>query len=643
MGFKIFVVAMMVGFIAAAQISLASTVPAFLWATGFSSVESKESVNYQIMSPKDLANSVLSQGGWSDLLCSERKNERPVDLAVVFVGREFTVALWTLLPSTNFSMAFPYVATSEEETMENLLVSSFKEACGHGLGVANVAFLESCSIEGGDFQKLANLHSVHDHLVSRMEKRTKGETDLVVLCHGGFQSLKELDQPFPESEILTEVMSSVEQSGAKYAALYVSDPFKSIHYPGYRELERFLADDTAKNGSASPKVCDEVCQLKSSLLEGVLVLHHKLTEFVYGIMLSSFHLLIHGAAEKRKARRSSASVQNVGRDPSSDTPPRKQAAKQDVYQLFAEKVRDHKDLESRWAVLQETRVEYFRGKDFVSFMKNHPELKEILESDRDLETEDIANNLLQKNLLVRCDRVVKTVRPGKKKLSTWPAHLEIFPERVFSENDAFFAWTFVKRRPLWQTLLSFFWPILTLAICLFPVYPHRCKLLILYSCAGLLLLILSLLLLRAAIFGAAWIVLGKRIWFFPNILAEEATLRELFRFLPKKDEEERPKWTARLFYAIVAVLVILLLRHHAPDEAARARYQKRMSNIIDDVLEWSPSLALSGMMEKQPVVNATEDNNKFSNESKVNSETVTPPDETENPDETDQHQTNNTI
>ncbi|PPS14581.1 hypothetical protein GOBAR_AA05960 [Gossypium barbadense] len=109
----------------------------------------------------------------------------------------------------------------------------------------------------------------------------------------------------------------------------------------------------------------------------------------------------------------------------------KQAAKQDVYQLFAEKVRDHKDLESRWAVLQETRVEYFRGKDFVSFMKNHPELKEILESDRDLETEDIANNLLQKNLLVRCDRVVKTVRPGKKKLSTWPAHLEIFPVAPF--------------------------------------------------------------------------------------------------------------------------------------------------------------------------------------------------------------------
>lgn len=75
---------------------------------------------------------------------------------------------------------------------------------------------------------------------------------------------------------------------------------------------------------------------------------------------------------------------------------------------------------------------------------------------------------------------------------------------------------------------------------------------------------------RALIFGATWILLGKRIWFFPNILAEEATLRELFRFWPK-DEEERPKWTARLFFAVVAALVILLLRHHAPDEAARAR------------------------------------------------------------------------
>ncbi|XWS52365.1 hypothetical protein CRYUN_Cryun11dG0063600 [Craigia yunnanensis] len=284
MGLKIFVV-VMVGLVAAAQISLASTVPAFLWSPGFSSIE-LESVNYQIMSPKDLANSVLSQGSWSDLLCSGRKHEHPVDLAIVFVGRELhssdvagnkhaDPALVNLLKvsftRSNFSMAFPYVAPSEEETMENLLVSGFKEACGHGLGVSNVAFWESCSIEDGDFQKLTNLHSIHDHLVSRMEKRTKGETDLVVLCHGSFDFVKGLDQQCTESEIMNEVISSVEQSGAKYAALYVSNPFKSIHYPGYRELERFLAEDTAGNASPNSTGCDEVCKIKSSLLEGVLV------------------------------------------------------------------------------------------------------------------------------------------------------------------------------------------------------------------------------------------------------------------------------------------------------------------------------------------------------------------------------------
>ncbi|OVA16394.1 Translocation protein Sec62 [Macleaya cordata] len=311
-------------------------------------------------------------------------------------------------------------------------------------------------------------------------------------------------------------------------------------------------------------------------------------------------------AEKKRVRRASA-AQNGTRDLNNDTPPRKQATEKDLFQLFSEKVRDHKELESRWAVLQETRVEYFRGKDFVSVLTKHPELKEVLESDRSLGADDIANVLLSKNLLVRCDRVVKTVRPGKKKLSTWPAHLEIFPDQVFSETDAFFAWTFVKRRPLWQTILSFVWPVVTLAICLFPVFPHQCKLVVLYTCAGLLLLIFSLLSVRGLIFGVLWIILGKRVWFFPNILAEETTLSELFQFWPKKDEEERPKWTSRLFYAIVAALFILFLRHHAPDEAARARYHKKVSNIIDDVLEWSPRLALSGLMENQEtVLNATE-------------------------------------
>ncbi|KAF6156082.1 hypothetical protein GIB67_007457 [Kingdonia uniflora] len=263
-------------------------------------------------------------------------------------------------------------------------------------------------------------------------------------------------------------------------------------------------------------------------------------------------------AEKKKVRH----VKNGSKDLNNGTPSRKKPGK-DVFQLFADK---------------ETRVEYFRGKDFASFFKNHPELKDILEADKSLRAKDIANVLLSKNLLIRYDRVVKIVRPRKKKLSTWPAHLEIFSDQAFSKNDAFFAWTFVKRRPLWQTIISFVWPTVTLAICL--LIPHECKLIVLYTCTGLLLVIFSLLFLRSVIFSVMWIILGKRVWFFLNILAGEATLSELFQFWPP---------------------------HHVPDEAATARYHKRVSNIINDVLEWSPRLALSGMMEKPTiVVNETE-------------------------------------
>lgn len=39
------------------------------------------------------------------------------------------------------------------------------------------------------------------------------------------------------------------------------------------------------------------------------------------------------------------------------------------------------------------------------------------------------------------------------------------------------------------------------------------------------------------------------------------------------------------------------------------RYQKKVSNIIDDVLEWSPKLAISGMIEKHTGANITEESN----------------------------------
>lgn len=282
----------------------------------------------------------------------------------------------------------------------------------------------------------------------------------------------------------------------------------------------------------------------------------------------------------------------------------KQKKEVDPVQTFAERIRDHKDLESRWAVLQDTRVEYFRGKDFASFWQKHADLKGLLGAHQTpAESEDdIGNLLLKRKLILRCDRVVKTLRPGKTRLSKWPARLEVYPEQTFSVDDAFFAWTFERRRPLWQTVLSILVPIVTLACCLFPVFPHWCKLVVLYTCLTFLAAVLSIIFLRLAIFGFIWVLLGKRVWFFPNILAEEASFTELLRFWPEpsKEDEQPPKWTSRLAFALGLGLVVWFCIHYAPDEAARTRYQRKVSNIIDDVLEWSPKLALSGKQAEVP-------------------------------------------
>ncbi|EXB53607.1 hypothetical protein L484_005157 [Morus notabilis] len=257
-----------------------STAPAFLWSPNYNDHWLQASVNYQTLSPKDLAKSVLSEGGWSNLLCSESKVKQPVDLALVFVGRELQSSdiyanknadkdlvnrLKVSFTTSNFSMAFPYIAASEDETLVDSLLAGFTEMCGRDVGLSNVAFSESCSLTSGNFPKLSNLQSVHDYLASRMEKRAKGEADVVVFCHEGSNSLNELHQPRLEGETFAELVNSMDQSGEKYAVLYVSDPFKSIQYPSYREVERFLQESTNSTG------CGEVCKIKSSLLEGLLV------------------------------------------------------------------------------------------------------------------------------------------------------------------------------------------------------------------------------------------------------------------------------------------------------------------------------------------------------------------------------------
>ncbi|KAK4786118.1 hypothetical protein SAY86_002807 [Trapa natans] len=265
-----------------------STVPAFLWSPHYDRISDDiimESVDYQTISPKDLTKAVLSQGGWSDLLCSAKKLQQQTDLAVIFVGRELQSldkpskkheesALVNLLKEfhtkSNFSLVFPYVDASSEDAMENLLVSGFNEACGHDLDITKVALLGSCSVLADDSQKIADLQSLHDYFVLRRERRLEGNADIIMFCHGESAASDEYETPSSEGEIFSELIRSLDQLEEKYSVLYVSDPSRSIQYPSMRELERFLVESAGGNASTNG-TCDGICQVKSSLLEGLLV------------------------------------------------------------------------------------------------------------------------------------------------------------------------------------------------------------------------------------------------------------------------------------------------------------------------------------------------------------------------------------
>ncbi|KAK6925377.1 V-type proton ATPase subunit S1/VOA1, transmembrane domain [Dillenia turbinata] len=265
--------------------SSSSVGPAFLWFPHQNSSKVKEAVNYQTISPKDLAKSVFSDGGWSSLLCSRKNLQASAEVALVFVGSQMQTVdvsgnkfadpdLVDLLKNSftrsNLSMAFPYIAAAESTSMESSLISEFVDMCGDDLQVSNIAITESCSVEGEDLTRLSGLQSLNEYLNSRTGKRSNGDADLVVFCHQGPGFPNKHGEQHSEGDIVSEVIDSVEQSGATYSVLYVSDPLKSIHQPFSRQLERFLVEGTSGNGSAN-STCDAVCQTKASLLEGLLV------------------------------------------------------------------------------------------------------------------------------------------------------------------------------------------------------------------------------------------------------------------------------------------------------------------------------------------------------------------------------------
>ncbi|KAG0528511.1 hypothetical protein BDA96_05G018400 [Sorghum bicolor] len=274
----------------AAQVASAApvTAPAFLWAPknyGFRSDDAKEVVHYQTISPKSLAKSVLEEGGWSNFMCSREDTQKSIDVAVVFIGSklqssdiskdkqdDLTLADTLKLSFTDseFSMAFPYVSTSDDDKLENSLLSSFAENCNSGFGRNRITYTDTCTVSGQDVKKYTSMDAIDDLVrygVGSRRINPSEQTDIIVFCSGGFENFF---TPKSEGELLSQLVLLLEQSGAKYTILYASQPSGLLENPSSLPLGRYLAEKTKGTKTGEGK-CDGECLVKSTLLEGTFV------------------------------------------------------------------------------------------------------------------------------------------------------------------------------------------------------------------------------------------------------------------------------------------------------------------------------------------------------------------------------------
>ncbi|KAM3293229.1 hypothetical protein ACQJBY_036668 [Aegilops geniculata] len=244
------------------------TAPAFLWAPeNYGSHETKGVVHYQTTSPASLAKSVLDEGGWSNLVCSREGSYKNVDIAVVFLGSKLQSSdiskdkqadpsladtLKLSFTGSEFSMAFPYVALTDNDKLESSLLSGLAENCDNDFRGNHITYTDTCT----------------DLVMSRKRSNPRGKTDLIVFCNGGF---KDLDNAKSEGELLSELVSVLRMSEARYTVLYASQPYGLLENPSNLPLARYLAEKTNTTTKSGLGKCDGECLVKSSLLEGTFV------------------------------------------------------------------------------------------------------------------------------------------------------------------------------------------------------------------------------------------------------------------------------------------------------------------------------------------------------------------------------------
>ncbi|DBB05953.1 TPA: hypothetical protein ACH3X3_009946 [Trebouxia sp. C0006] len=265
--------------------------------------------------------------------------------------------------------------------------------------------------------------------------------------------------------------------------------------------------------------------------------------------------------------------------------------------VLTDSLRSKHGLDWRNGIVEDRRFEFFRGKDFAVYFKEHPEKFDswipdktvVLPGDADAQIKTLIELLLRRRLIFRTDRLYKKAKPGKKRLAKWPKKLLPVRDRdlqTFSE-EGFYAWAYDRPASPYLWMFSVLIAVVVVGACMFPLAPYKVKLVVVYLSMGLLMTLMGALLLRGAVAGATWMAFGRSFWLLPNVLSEEVGFKEAFWPLYEMDDAEPITLTniaLRASFALLAAGVSWLLYANSPDKGQVGDGARKARDSILDML-----------------------------------------------------------
>mmetsp|Transcript_22466 Transcript_22466/g.31238 ORF Transcript_22466/g.31238 Transcript_22466/m.31238 type:complete len:363 (+) Transcript_22466:177-1265(+) len=279
--------------------------------------------------------------------------------------------------------------------------------------------------------------------------------------------------------------------------------------------------------------------------------------------------------------------------------------------------------EVRNAVMSGVRVDFFRGKDLMEYLKDNQDIMQRLPPDNikgnkvEEQVELVVLQLLRKGVIFRADRTQKIPKPGKKLLK-YPKRLEMHPDGMCFSVEGFYVWRFSLPASPWTYLGSALLVVVTIACCLFPLAPHWVKLAVLYMCLCLLGLIFVVCIVRGMVFGIIWVLFGKHLWLLPNLFSDDMGIVDAFSPWYEVEEvgtvgrgEEQggpPSLTSRLLAAVATAATLYFLYTASPETdqmAAATRSAHKSILQMLDLYEVPKQLEGGNSTNTTELVNAT--------------------------------------